>query len=180
MPGEKEIIRRIRQGDIRSFETLFRSSYVSLVRYAGSLVKDTDTAEEIVQELFTSLWQERKNLKIKSTVTGYLFRSVHNRCLHHLEHLRVVGKHRDAVMAGSDILTASADDEVNYAELQKTVADVIENLPGKCGQIFIMSRFDGLKYREISEKLGVSVKTVESCMGRALREFRKILFEHGK
>ncbi|NMC40822.1 MAG: RNA polymerase sigma-70 factor, partial [Bacteroidales bacterium] len=145
-----------------------------------TLVKDTDTSEEIVQELFTRLWQERKNLKIKSTVTGYLFRSVHNRCLHHIEHLRVIGKHRDEMMAGSDILAAGADDEVNYAELQKIIADVIDNLPGKCGQIFVMSRFDGLKYREISEKLGVPVKTIESCMGRALKEFRKILLEHRK
>jgi len=177
MPGEKEIIRRIRQGDIRSFETLFRSSYVSLVKYAATLVKDTDTSEEIVQELFSRIWQERENLKINSTVTGYLFRSVHNRCLHHLEHLRVVERHRDEVKTGSENFAGGADDEINYAELQKIVASVVENLPGKCGQIFIMSRFEGLKYNEISAKLGIPVKTVESCMGRALKEFRKILFE---
>src|SRR5512133_3008704 len=93
MTTDSEIIRRIREGDNGQFESLFRSSYVSLVRYARVIVKDHDTAEEIVQELFFRLWQDRQKLNIESSLNGYLFRSVHNRCLHYFEHRKVVERH---------------------------------------------------------------------------------------
>src|SRR5512133_2725673 len=93
MTGEAEIIRRIREGDKGQFESLFRSSYVSLVRYAMTIIRDHDTAEEIVQELFFRLWQDKEKLKIESSLNGYLFRSVHNRCLHFIDHMRVVEKY---------------------------------------------------------------------------------------
>jgi len=180
MPGENEIINKIRQGDIRSFETLFRSYYVSLVRYAGTLIKDKDDAEEIVQDLFTKIWDGRENLKIKSSVPGYLFRSVHNRCLHHIEHLKVVEKHFSEIKANSDISYDDADNELKYNELQDIIAEVLEHLPEKCGKIFCMNRFEGLKYLEIAEKMGISVKTVESCMGKVLKELKKTFTEKQK
>jgi RNA polymerase sigma-70 factor (ECF subfamily) len=80
MTGDFEIIRRIRKGDVGQFESLFRSSYASLVRYAKTLIRDHDTAEEIVQDLFFRLWRDKENLNIESSLNGYLYRSVHNRC----------------------------------------------------------------------------------------------------
>ena len=82
MTGDIEFIRGIRQGDKVQFESLFRSSYVSLVRYAKSITKDQDTAEEIVQDLFFRLWKDKEKIKIESSLNGYLFRAVHNSCLH--------------------------------------------------------------------------------------------------
>jgi RNA polymerase sigma-70 factor, ECF subfamily len=177
MTSDTDIIRRIGQGDIRQFESLFRSSYVSLVRYARSIIKDQDNAEEIVQDLFYRIWKDREKIKIESSLNGYLFRSVHNRCLHLIEHNRIVEKHteemsflqRDSPEIPSDIL--------NYKELQAKIATILEKLPDRCGKIFCMNRFEGLKYSEIAEKLSVSVKTVEANMGRALKEFRKELTE---
>src|SRR5512136_1216889 len=93
MIRDTEIIRRIRDGDAGQFESLFRSSYVSLVRYAKTIIKDHDTAEEIVQDLFVRIWQDRQKLTIESSLNGYLFRAVHNRCLHWLDHTRVVDRH---------------------------------------------------------------------------------------
>ncbi|HOK25178.1 MAG TPA: RNA polymerase sigma-70 factor [Bacteroidales bacterium] len=175
MPEEREIIRRIREGDIKEFETLFRSSYISLVKYAGTLVKDRDTAEEIVQDLFVKIWNERKNLNIKSSLTGYLFRSVHNRCLHHLQHLKVVEKHAERIYETNTGIADEADGEINLKELEDKIARVLEKLPERCCKIFCMNRFEGLKYKEIAEKLSISVKTVEACMGKALKELRKII-----
>ena len=86
MIRDTEIIRRIRKGDVGQFESLFRSSYVSLVRYARTLIKDHDSAEEIVQDLFFRLWKDKEKIKIESSLNGYLFRSVHNKCLHCIEH----------------------------------------------------------------------------------------------
>jgi RNA polymerase sigma-70 factor, ECF subfamily len=175
MIRDSEIIRRIRQGDQGQFESLFRSSYVSLVRYAKTIIKDHDTAEEIVQDLFVRLWQDRQKLKIESSLNGYLFRAVHNRCLHWIDHSKVVEKYASEMASGESPVVQSPAEIIQYNELQLKVAEILEKLPERCGQIFCMNRFEGLKYSEIAEKLSVSVKTVEANMGRALKEFRKEL-----
>jgi len=177
MISDNEIVRRIRQGDVKQFESLFRSSYVSLVRYAKTLVKDHDTAEEIVQDLFFRLWQDKEKINIESSLNGYLFRSVHNRCLHLIEHNKVVEKHFKEMTYRLNENTETPAEIIQYNELQLKVARILERLPEKCGRIFCMNRFEGLKYSEIAEKLAISVKTVEANMGRALREFRKALTE---
>jgi len=175
MPEEREIIRRIKEGDMEVFETLFKSSYISLVKYAGTFVKDRDTAEEIVQDLFVKIWNERENLSINSSLTGYLFRAVHNRCLHHLQHLKVIEKHVMEKSAERPLTADEADSGIYLKELEDKIACVLEKLPEQCCKIFCMNRFEGYKYREIAEKLSISVKTVEACMGKALKELRKIL-----
>lgn len=177
MIRDTEIAWRIRKGDVKQFESLFRSSYVSLVRYAKTLVRDHDTAEEIVQDLFFRIWQDKEKLKIESSLNSYLFRSVHNRCLHYIEHYRVVERHAEEMTYRQTETQESPADILHYKELQARIAGILERLPEKCGMIFCMSRFEGLKYSEIAEKLSVSVKTVESNMGRALKEFRKELTE---
>jgi RNA polymerase sigma-70 factor (ECF subfamily) len=177
MIRDTEIIRRIRQGDVAQFESLFRSSYISLVRYARKLIKDHDTAEEIVQDLFFRLWKDKEKIEIESSLNGYLFRSVHNRCLHYVEHNRVVKQHAEEMSYRQAESQETPSDIIYYKELQAKIARILERLPERCGKIFYMSRFEGLKYTEIAEKLSVSVKTVESNMGRALKEFRKELKE---
>jgi len=177
MIRDSEITERIRQGDKGQFESLFRSSYVSLVRYAKSLIKDHDSAEEIVQDLFFRLWKDREKIKIESSLNGYLFRSVHNKCLHYIEHKKIVERHSEEITHLKQDRQETPSDILQYQELQAKIANILERLPERCGQIFYMSRFEGLKYTEIAEKLSVSVKTVESNMGRALKEFRKELSE---
>ncbi len=177
MTGDNEIIRRIRKGDVKEFESLFRSSYVSLVRYAKTIIKDHDTAEEIVQDLFFRIWQDKEKLNIVSSLNGYLFRAVYNRCLHLISHRKTVEKYaREA----SFLYVENPEDPMSllrYNDLQNKIVRILERLPDRCGRIFCMNRFEGLKYAEIAQKLSVSVKTVEANMGRALREFRKELNE---
>jgi RNA polymerase sigma-70 factor (ECF subfamily) len=175
MLRDTDITWRIRNGDIGQFESLFRSSYVSLVRYAKTLIKDHDTAEEIVQDLFFRLWQDKEKLNIESSLNGYLFRSVHNRCLHYIEHNRVIERHAEEMSYSQSESQDNPSDILNYKELQEKIARILERLPERCGRIFTMSRFEGLKYSEIADKLSVSIKTVEANMGRALKEFRKEL-----
>jgi RNA polymerase sigma-70 factor (ECF subfamily) len=177
MKSDGEILERIRQGDKEQFESLFRSSYVSLVRYAGRILKDNDDAEEIVQDLFVLLWKEREKLKIESSLNGYLFRSVHNRCLHFLDHKKVVERYARNSSGSPAEETVGPMELINYKELQDKITQVLKRLPEKCSTIFYLNRFEGLKYTEIAEKLSVSVKTVEANMGKALKEFRKELHE---
>jgi RNA polymerase sigma-70 factor, ECF subfamily len=177
MIRDYEIIRRIRHGDAGQFESLFRSSYISLVRYAKTIIKDHDTAEEIVQDLFFRLWQDREKIKIVSSLNAYLFRAVHNRCLHLISHKNVVEKHAQEMALKEAGNMESPAEIIQYKELQSKIAEILERLPERCGQIFCMNRFEGLKYTEIAQKLSISVKTVEANMGKALKEFRKVLKE---
>jgi RNA polymerase sigma-70 factor (ECF subfamily) len=177
MVRDNEIARRIRQGDIKQFESLFRSSYISLTKYAGTMIRDLDTAEEIVQDLFFRLWRDKEKFYVESSLNGYLFRAVHNRCLHIIEHNKVVERHvhqRNAELAKSP---ENPHEVLQYKELQLKIARILEKLPERCGKIFCMNRFEGLKYSEIADKLSVSIKTVEANMGKALKEFRKELAE---
>ncbi len=177
MISDNEIIKRIRKGDVRQFESLFRTFYISLVRYATSFVRDHDTAEEIVQDVFYRIWAGREKINIKKSLSAYLFRAVHNSCLHLLEHRKVVEKHEREIIREWETNPGSTADLVQYNELLSVVADILERLPPRCGQIFCMHRFEGLKYAGIAEKLQISVKTVEADMSRALKEFRKALKE---
>ncbi len=177
MAGEGEIIRRIRQGDKQEFGRLFRSSYAALVRYATTLTGDHDLSEEIVQELFYRLWLGREKLDIDSSLNGYLYRSVHNRALHHLEHQKVAMRYAGEVIAGAEEVADPVTDTIYYNELREKVEKVLERLPLRCSMIFRMSRYEGLRYNEIAERLSVSLKTVEADMGKALKEFRKALSE---
>lgn len=177
MSKDSEIAGRIRKGDKAEFESLFRSSYVSLVNYAKTLIRDYDTAEEIVQDLFVRIWQDREKFKIKSSVKGYLFRSVYNRCIHHIDHLKVMSRHAEISTYDHGNSAEDPSEILHYKDLQLSIARILERLPERCAKIFCMSRFDGLKYNEIAEELSVSVKTVEANMGRALKEFRKELSE---
>jgi RNA polymerase sigma-70 factor, ECF subfamily len=177
MTGDSEIIRRIREGDKGQFEILFRSSYSALVKYAKSLIKDHDTAEEIVQDLFFRLWQDKEKIKIESSLNGYLFRSVHNKCLHYIEHRKVVLKHSEEISRKDEEFPENPSEILQHKELQARIAGILERLPERCGKIFSMNRFDGFKYTEIAEKLGISVKTVEADMSKALKEFRSELKE---
>jgi len=175
MINHREQLRRIRNGDVKQFEALFRSSYTSLVNYAQTILKDRDTSEEIVQELFYVLWRDRKKIDIMNSVKGYLFRSVYNRCMHYLDHRRVVMKHANEF---KDQQYSDPDDPaeiMKFNELHEKIAIIIGKLPERCAKIFCMNRFEGLKYTEIAEKLEISVKTVEANMGKALKEFRKEL-----
>ncbi len=175
MDSDSDIAGRIRKGDIKTFEQVFRSSYASLVRYAEKILRDTDAAEEIVQALFVKIWQEREKLDVTSSLSGYLYRSVHNRCLHHLDHLKIVEKYASEKRLEQPERSPDPQEIASFRELEEKVTRILGILPERCSTIFYMNRFEGYKYAEIAEKLKISIKTVEANMGKALKEFRKQL-----
>ena len=153
------------------FENVFKSEFKNLHNYACTILKDEAAAEEIVQQVFYKLWEKRESLNELQSVTAYLYRSVHNECLNYVKHSKVKAAHKaHAVYAGKEAVNPS--DPVIQKELQQRIETAINELPEQCRAIFQMSRFEDLKYREIAEKLGISVKTVENQMGKALRTLR--------
>ena len=164
--------------DKRSFEELFRSFFPSLVLFAQKYVPDQDTAKDIVHNVFINLWEKRQQVDTGSPLKSYLFTSVHNRCLNYIRDQKKFDKD-DTIFQRLDSTDFSDGvDRLEEQELEQRIFDALQALPEKCREIFNMNRFDGLKYAEIAEKLGISVKTVETQMSKALKILREKLIDY--
>lgn len=160
-------------GTESTFRKVFDNSYENLCRYAFSIVKDFDLAEDIVQSMFMKLWEKRDELDISTSVQSYLFRSVYNQCLNQLEH-RVIKTKYDAAVRVEPGRDAQQPD-VFPEELGSNIRKAVDTLPPQCRSIFIMSRYEELKYSEIADRLGISVNTIQNQVSKALKILREAL-----
>jgi RNA polymerase sigma-70 factor (ECF subfamily) len=159
------------------FESVFKAHFKNLNAYALMIVKDQDVAEEMVQQVFFKLWEQQEETVGQESVATYLYRAVHNTCLNHLKHAKVREGYRAHVHhTGSDM--GHNTDHAAVRELREKINEVLNELPEQCRTIFQMSRYEDMKYRSIAEKLGISVKTVENQLGKALRILRTRLTDY--
>jgi len=166
--------KKIKEGDIKAFERIFRQYYTPLYLYAFSITGQKEVSEEIIQELFYVIWREKENMQIVYSVKSYLYKSVKNRSLQYLEQLRVREQYREYIMSQTGLVTESAPDEIlEYKDLEEILAQTLRKLPERCRRIFYMHRMNGIKYKEIAATLSISVKTVEADMTKAYRILRK-------
>ena len=163
--------------DEAAFEQVFKSHFKSLHAYACTILKEEAQAEEIVQQVFFKLWERADSLTITGSVTAYLYRAVHNESLNYIKHKKVRSEHRLHVAYSMKDQADHASKKVLNSELEKKLQEAMEELPEQCRTIFQMSRFEEMKYREIADKLDISVKTVENQMGKALRLLRTKLVD---
>lgn len=164
-----------KEGDTKAFEKLFKLLYADLCNYAVSFLKEKDSAEEIVQGLFCKIWENKKSIDISASFKSYCFRAVHNQCLNTIKHIQIrenYKEHNQNERANSE---NTYNDELVKKELEEHINKVIEALPEMRKKVFKLSRFEGLKYREIADKLKISVKTVENHMGKSLSSLREDL-----
>lgn len=162
-----------------AFEILFRKYYVRLCGFANKFIANRAEAEEIVQEVFLNIWKKRDRLKLDNEIRPYLFKSIQNLCFNFLEHKKVTNNYYSviAVVYKNQAEEFNSYESLLYTELQARVDQAIGTLPDQCRNIFQMSRHDGLKYTEIADTLGISVKTVETQMSRALSKLKVELKE---
>ena len=160
-----------------AFEQVFKSHFKNLHAYAFTILKDEDEAEEMVQNVFFKLWDRNETISITGSITAYLYRAVHNESLNYIKHQKVRSKHSLHVAYSMKNETDNASKKVLGTELEGRLHAALNNLPEQCRTIFQLSRFDELKYREIADQLGISVKTVENQMGKALKILRTKLVD---
>ncbi len=153
------------------FESLFKTHFQHLCNFAQNYVSDFETSKEIVQDVFIKLWENKTQIDLKKSIKSYLFTSVKNRCLNYIrDNKKFRSNVLDVDIADYDI---SFEETEENTEIEKRVKNTLEKLPEKCRQIFELSRFENLKYKEIAEKLNISQKTVEAQMSKALKIFRE-------
>ena len=168
------VLKKIKEGDIKAFESIFRLYYTPLCLYATSITGELEVAEEIVQDLFYVFWKERESLPILRSIKNYLYGATRNRSLQYLEHQEVRYRYRNTVLAGENPESESYTplDQLEYIELQSLVNRALGKLPERRLRIFRMHRFEGMKYAEIASSLSLSIKTVEAEMTKALQTLR--------
>lgn len=158
--------------DKKSFEIIFKAYYAQLVRYAFLYVKEKEVAEEVVQDVFLTIWEKKESILISTSLKSYLFRAVYNKSLNQLNAI----KHKEAYKE-YNLLQIEAEqnqcfEKVTEDELLNKIHRAIEELPAERKKVFNLVKIEGYKYKEVADKLGISIKTVENQMGSALKFIR--------
>jgi RNA polymerase sigma-70 factor (ECF subfamily) len=160
------------------FENLFFEAYADLCAYAKLFVNDLDEAEEIVQDIFVKFWENRSEIEILASSRAYLFKAVRNSCLNFIKHRKIEDSYKQQNQAIRDEGIFAVDEELAGSELEQKIRIAIDKLPPERKKIFIMCRFEGLRYKEIADKTGISVKTVENQMGKAMKFLKEELSDY--
>ncbi len=160
------------------FEILFKQHYEPLCAFVYGILRDHDASEEVVQDLFVKMWVKRKDIPADTSMKAYLYRAARNMALNQVKHIEIKDQYKLYNKEAMSFSEQNAGDPSEENELQAMVQRAVENLPPERKKVFLMSREEGLKYKEIAEKLNISIKTVENQMGKALSTLRNDLAEY--
>lgn len=175
---------RFKKGDELAFEHIFKSVYNQLVGFCTQFINNPDEAKGIAQEAFVNLWLNREKLEKPTGVNAFLYTAAKSACLKHIRHKQVVEKYAESRLneMEKDIWLESLDSldfhSVEYVELNELIQQSINKLPERCRMVFEKKRFKGKTSKEIAEDMGITVKSVEANMTRALKVLKSSLAEY--
>lgn len=155
------------------YKQCYHDNYEGLHAYAFTILKDNEDARDIVQLAFVKLWQKKHEVDLAGAGKAYLYKSVYHLSLNLIRNKKVRYNYRNKVLANTN--DACYDNIMEIKEVSDRIRTAIEILPPKCREIFCKSRFEGMKYAEISDELHISIKTVEAQIGKALKILRESL-----
>jgi RNA polymerase sigma-70 factor, ECF subfamily len=167
------LFRHIKSGDEQALEVLFTKYYRKLCAFAYFFVKNKETAEELVADVFIKIWQKRQEIDISSNVQGYLYKVTRNQALAYLQKTNHQHNFLSVIPASLSVDVITPEDNLIAEELTHSLDNMVQTLPDHCRLIFQLHKNEGLKYKEIAGLLQISVKTVENQMGKALKYLRK-------
>ena len=175
--NNEQLIPLLLSGDEATFEGVYKYFIRPLHVYAISILRDDDTAKGMVQNVFLKLWERRERLELSGSIKAYLYGAVYNECLNNLRHQKIKVNHQQHVMH----TTKDNGEEgtgMELLDLKEKLQQAMNELPEKCRTVFQLSRFEDLKYKEIADQMGISIKTVENQMGKALKTLRLKLVDY--
>lgn len=175
---EKVILSKLQGGDYSAFSNIFSAYYRDLVIFASRYTRELNHAEEIVQDTFVMLWEERKSIKINTSLKSYLLKTVQNKCIDWYRHKKIVLAHQNYLLEKPPQFALNTDSYLLYSELNERIENALSLLPEQVSETFRMNRQKGLKYSEIAEIQGVSLRTIEVRIGKALHLLRHYLQDY--
>jgi RNA polymerase sigma-70 factor (ECF subfamily) len=173
---EANLVERLKAGEESAFQTLFEAHYLILCVYAKRIVGDADIAKEVVQVVFVRLYEHRQAIAPLRSIKAYLLTSVHNSCLNHLKQQHTYQMHHQYILQQTS--TGEQADPLVELELEEKIYQVVQQLPEQCRRIFQMNRFEGKKNGKIATELGLSIRTVETQISKALKILRHQLADY--
>lgn len=171
-------MKSLNRGDVSSFSLLFNRYYSGLVVYANQFLNSTANAEDIVNDVFTSLWERRLIITPDFYLKGYLFTSVRNRCLNHIEHLRIRTEYQKHILEKGDIGGSLTWEYFVEAELSELIEKALDKLPAQRKKVFLMNRFENKTAVQIAKELQLSPRTIEKHIEKALQSLRADLKDY--
>ncbi|MFN8265002.1 MAG: RNA polymerase sigma-70 factor [Chitinophagaceae bacterium] len=154
------------------FERVFKEHFKALHAYACTILKDEMMAEEVVQSVFLKIWEKKERISFDVSLKAYLYRAVYNDSLNVLKHEKIKSAYQTYSAHRMKNESDHSHSKLMLGELEQRIREALNELPEQCRTIFQMSRFEELKYKEIAARLGISEKTVENQMGKALKLMR--------
>jgi len=174
-----DVVARVRAGDARALESLFRAFYAPLCEFAVAYVHSPALAEELVQDIFAEVWARRAAWTVHTSVRSYLFGATRNRALNARKRERVERDWQDAVASGEPVAIHAypprPDEVLELAEAAGRVRAAVARLPERCRLVMELRWQQGLSYAEIAEVMGISLKGVENQLARGLKALRGML-----
>lgn len=172
---EEKLLELVRNGNPKAFEQLFKIYYSNLCSYLRTIIKEREIIEEIVQELFVHIWENRKDFSPKGNLKSYLFKAVRNRAINHYRHNSVKLNTMEEIKLIYSSDANNIETQFDTKEINQLITNSVTLLPEKCREIFTLVKFNGLNYRQTAVILNLSVKTIETQMGRALKKLKESL-----
>ncbi|MCW9706492.1 RNA polymerase sigma-70 factor [Fodinibius salsisoli] len=172
-------ISKIREGDREAFEKLFLRFYDPLCKFAWRYLRSAHISEELVQDVFLTVWESRESLDPEKSIKSYLYKAVKNKALNHLKHKNLAEDYNQQIdWLNSTSISQIHDFNNEDSKFVKAVQKEIDNLPEKARHVYKLSRKDGLTYQEIADILDISKRTVESQISRSLKILRERLAQY--
>ena len=172
---DRFLVIALKQDDKHAFTRLFHAYYKDLVLFGGTYIPEKSTCEDIVQNIFLKLWNDRKSLVIENSLKSYLLKAVRNYCLDELRHRRIIDEHIAYELKSDSIDIDTTENYILYSDLCRQLKNALEQLPPQEREVFEMSRLENIKYQEIANRLNISVRTVEVRISKALKQLRILL-----
>jgi len=175
---EKIILQKLKAGDQSAFDSLFRSYYKYLVSIAFKYTQNLEMSKDLVQEVYLDLWKRKENIDIEYSIKFFLRKATINKCLATKRKSKKIVVN-SLITDNYDSIDDTTNQEIRFNELNDVVERLVNELPERCKEVFIASRYKNMSHKEIAESLNISVKTIENQMTKALKYLRTNLKKLG-
>ena len=176
--SDEELMQEIKAGNMLAFDELYRKYNKRLYKFSYSILKSKEDTENIIQDVFLNLWTNRNKVEKGASVKYYIFTIAYNAAISVIRRKAKESEFFEYLKTLQDLTQEPVDLQLEYNELEEKLTSIIHSLPERQREVYLLHRMEGLKYSEISERLNISVNTIENHMSRVLKTIREKFGNH--